>query len=372
MHKKIIEYVNFKLRNDESSDIQDKKAEIIANTIDRYDELFEKYHDEEYAYIEAIKSIGEVLGEETEETTYRPEFAEMFLISATVLAIISLITTFLSGIAGIILLGISITLYAVGAVYLYQASKFAKTEEYDISKYQLFLDKCFSYMKTNFTFWALTLSILLTKIIYSIFMYIATISSINSISIADFQSIVIFSVISFIIIFLIICLIFVVLYRKLMQKYTALSGNKDIQSVGKKVKLFLNKGTKDKPNLFQNKWFYTIINIIVMIFVVIDIIVTTNSYNYLYTNIVIFTVVFNFVILFAYAVVTTRHFNHQFKNSFFVPIFNIVMSILVFTVWMSFDDIHYTLCSNGPIFFFFGIISIFLFFIDYLLNRKVK
>ncbi|NLD49364.1 MAG: hypothetical protein GX660_19580, partial [Clostridiaceae bacterium] len=78
MHNKIREYVFFKLRNDHSNDHLEKKEEIISNIIERYDELFQRSNDEEYAYVEAIKTIGEFIDEgDLDEGAYKPEFAEM-------------------------------------------------------------------------------------------------------------------------------------------------------------------------------------------------------------------------------------------------------------------------------------------------------
>jgi hypothetical protein len=372
MHKKIKDYVWFKLRNDHSSDHLEKKEEISSNIMERYDELFEQSNDEENAYVEAIKTIGEFVEEDVEQVAYKPEFAEMLLVSATVLSIISLLATLLSAVAGIIIVGTSITLYAVGAVYLYQYSKFTANEEYDIQKYQTFLNKTFSYMKTNFIFWSLSLSLIISQLIYSIVLVIATISTINNMSIEDFFGVYFFSILGFFIVLAIIGSMFISLYRKLMKKYTDLTGDDDVQSVGMKARIFLGKRSERKTNWFLNKWFYSAINIIVIIFLILDIIGTSSFYNDDYNNLVNLVLVLNSSFIVFYGVVTALYLLGKIKRRLLVPFFNVLSSVTMFLIWIVVNDIARTGSFAGPFFFIAGIVFIILLIIDYSMNRTLK
>ncbi len=373
MYTKIREYVNFKLRNDHSDDHKEKKEEIISNIIERYDELLHKTNDESYSYIEAINTIGDFAEESKEEDNYKPELAEMLLISATVLSVISLIVTLLSGVAGAIITGISITLYSVGAVYLYQYSKFVQVEEYDISKYNTFIDKAFSYMKTNFIFWALSFSLIFSRMIYSFVFLIASLIAFNNLRIEDLYGVYAFSIIGFLIVLSIISSIFIRFYRRLMMKYTDLTGKKDVKSVGSKAKEFISSGFKLKSNFFSSKWFYPSLHLIVIILLILDTnIVSDNSVHnwYHYSN---FLITENIVIISLYLILTLLFLLNKIKNHIILPLFNILVSIIVFIIWIGFGYAGTNISSfNGLIFFCIGIVFILLFIIDFSLNKKIK
>ncbi|AIO18831.1 hypothetical protein KQ51_00952 [Candidatus Izimaplasma bacterium HR1] len=372
MHKKIREYVDFKLKSDHSEDHEEKKEEIISNIIDRYDELYEKTKDKSYSYVEAIKTFGDFPADSTDEDSYKPLVAEMFLVSATVISVISLIVTLLSGVAGAIVVGISITLYAVGAVYLYQYSKFIQREEYDIQKYTSFIDKVFSYMKTNFVFWAISLSLIFTRMIYGIVVLFATVMTMDTLGIEDFYGIITFSVIGFLIVFAIIGSLFIGLYRRLIKKYTDLSGNNDVKSIGLKAKEFITHNYTQKKNIFLRKWFYPVLHLIISLILLIDINVVSDSSEYEWYVLSRFFIIENLIIICLYLLLTILIVLGKIKYHLLIPIINILISVIVFIVWIALESTRSISSVNGPIFFFVGIVFILLFIIDFNLNRKIK
>ncbi len=369
MYTKIREYVNFKLRNDYSSDVEEKKEEIISNIIERYDALYEKTQDESYSYIEAIKNIGE-FSEEKEENQYKPQFAEMLLVSATVLSVISLIATFLNGVAGIIVIGVSMSLYAVGAMYLYQYSKFVQSEEYDITKYHAFIDKSFSYAMTNFTFWAISLSLIFSRIIYGFLISLLVLTVTGDPEAV--LSILLISVIAFLIALTIVGAVFIGLYRKLMKKYTDLTGKEQVITVGQRVKQFMGKSSSEKGNIFLSSWFYPIFHFIIVIFLIADII---HIYDRTYNPNIVYNELFlieNFTLIFLYVAITFLHIAGRIKHHMIVPLFTLGISITGFIFWLIMANSYYISSFNGEVFFFVGIIFLFLTILDFAINRKIK
>ncbi len=360
------------MRSDRSKDHEEKKDEIISNIIDRYVEMYKDTKDKSYSYVEAIKTFGEFPTDSNDEDSYKPQVAEMFLVSATVISVISLIVTLLSGVAGAIVVGISITLYAVGAVYLYQYSKFIRREEYDIQKYTSFIDKVFSYMKTNFVFWAISLSLIFTRMIYGIIVLFATAMTMDSLRIEDFYGILVFSVIGFLIVFAIISSLFIGLYRRLMKKYTDLSGNNDVKSIGLKAKEFITHNYTQKKNIFLRKWFYPVLHLIISVILLTDINVVSVSAEYEWYAISQFFIVENLVIICLYLLLTILIVLDKIKYHLIIPIINILISVTVFVIWIALESSRRISSVNGPIFFFAGIAFILLFIVDFNLNRKIK
>ncbi len=372
MHKKIRDYVGFKLRSDQSKDREEKKEEIISNIIDRYDELYEDTKDKSYSYVEAIKTFGEFPADSNDVDLYKPQVAEMFLVSATVISVISLIVTLLSGVAGAIVVGISITLYAVGAVYLYQYSQFIQREEYDIQKYTSFIDKVFSYMKTNFVFWAISLSLIFTRMIYGIVLIFATAMTMDSLRIEGFYGILAFSVIGFLIIFAIIGSLFIGLYRRLMTKYSDLSGNINVKSIGLKAKEFITHNYTQKKNIFLRKWFYPVLHLVISVILLIDINVVSDSAVYDWPVLTQFFIIENLIIICLYLLFTILIVLGKIKYHLIIPIANILISVIVFVIWITLESTRSISSVNGPIFFFVGISFILLLIVDFNLNRKIK
>ncbi|MFK5883642.1 MAG: hypothetical protein QM489_04800 [Candidatus Izemoplasma sp.] len=371
MYNKIEEYVIFKLRNDSSKDKDEKKEEILSNIIDRYDALCEKTNDQEYSYIEAIKAYGEFTNEDKEAESYKPEIAEMLLVSATILSVTSLIVTLLSGVAGVIVLGVSITLYSVGTVYLFQFSKFVQSEEYDIEKYNLFIDKTFSYMKTNFIFWSIALSLIFARMIYSLVLLIVLTTTIDTWNIEYFRVLLFLAVVGFFIVFAIIGSLFIVLYRKIMIKYADLTGKNDVKSVWVKAKEFISNEYIPKKNIFLRKWFYPLLNFIIIIILFIDIrFVNINRSDWdRFNN---FFITENFIIISLYILITILFLKEKIKNHLLLPGFTLVISLVGFIIWIVIISSNSVNSQNGPLLLYIGIIFSILFIFDFVLNRKIK
>ena len=88
MNEKLKSYVDYYFRFDEREDIEEVKAEVLGNLIDRYEEYLEKY-DEEKAYVEAIKSMGDF--KVNEEIVEDPLLVDTGLLISLVTAIFALV-----------------------------------------------------------------------------------------------------------------------------------------------------------------------------------------------------------------------------------------------------------------------------------------
>lgn len=148
MYNKIKSYVSYQLRFDSSTDKDEKIEEITANIFDKYEELLKESNNPEQAYIEAIKTMGD-FGQENQEKTHDPNIAEMLILTRTILSVFGLLLTFISTIAGGIVIALSIISYAVGAMYLYQKSQYIKKEEFDLDKHKHYLTKIFFIFKNK-------------------------------------------------------------------------------------------------------------------------------------------------------------------------------------------------------------------------------
>lgn len=370
MYNKIRDYVFFKLRHDHAEDHLEKKEEIIANISDRYDALYEQTKDQDYAYVEAIKTVGDFSSEINEEEAYKPQLAEMLLVSATVLSVIALLATLLSGLAGVILVGVSMTLYAVGATYLYQYSQFIQTEQYDISKYHRFIDKTFSYMKTNFTFWAISLSLILARLIYHFMLGITAISTMNNLMVEDLFSIFFLTAIGFFIVLAIVGFIFYRLYIRLMEKYKDLTGKDDVQSVALKARTFIGKKTKkveENHNIFTSKWFYPSIYGIVVIVLLLDILSVMSAYSGSVRPLPSMVIIVNVMLILFNIVISIFFIVRMIKKHLLLPMIQIVVAFFVTLIWV-FSDFRMSGSINGQLYFFVGLIFLVLLIIDYIKN----
>lgn len=270
MYNKIKSYVSYQLRFDSSSDKNEKIDEITANIFDKYEELLKETNNREQSYIEAIKTMGD-FGQENLEKTHDPNIAEMLLLTGTILSVFGLLLTFISTLAGGLVIALSIVSYAVGAMYLYQKSQYIKQEEFDLDKHKHYLTKIFSYLKTNFIFWAIGLSLLITKIVHSLLGTLIVLSSSQSVmDMGDLRNLIILSLFIFVILFVVFLLIFKSYYNKLLTKYYFLTGEKSLEGVHNKAQQFMNEdnmslSSSEIRKLLNSKYFYVILSILPMV-----------------------------------------------------------------------------------------------------------
>ncbi len=276
MIQKIREYVYYQLRFDTTKGNEEVKEEIISNISDRYDEFFEKTKDENYAYIQAIKSMGDFTEgkhKEAETKAYKPSIPEMFLISGVILAVFGSLIVFFSVFAGTIVIMLSIITFAVGASYLYQESQYIKEVEFDIEKHNDYLTKIFSYIKTCFVFWAIGLSYILAGILNSIITYFVLLNAGVSGNVEGLKTALTVAILGFIIFFIIFLFIFKNIYQRLLNRYYELTGVKDLQSKLNVAKNFLKNGVKEemvsKSLVIDKYWFYPSIILMTLVIVLL-------------------------------------------------------------------------------------------------------
>ncbi|MGS0972072.1 MAG: hypothetical protein ACVCEJ_02355 [Candidatus Izemoplasmataceae bacterium] len=256
MEEKLQSYVEYYFRFDRSEDVKEKKAEVLANLIDRYEELLNDY-DEDKAYVEAIKSMGDFYQDEVIE---HPLLADTGLLVALVTAIFALVGVLFSNVLGIVLVMLSISLFAASSYYLVRHAKVVLNDEKDLDKMKFHLQKIFSYMKASFTFWSITLSFLGAKLIYSLVISMAFLGGMNNgFSMDDVVVLLAISFIVFVILLVIFLVLSRVLYSRLMHQYYLMTGDDDVDSMVSSGLSFIKDKSPSEHHEVRG-FFYTLLS----------------------------------------------------------------------------------------------------------------
>lgn len=234
MYKKINDYIDYifklnKLVNEEL------KAEINGNLISKYDDLVEKGLDEEKAYIETIKSIGEFNLDETdikEKFTYKANWANIAMTISLALAVLATIALFLNTPMSIIIFAVSISLYVGAAYYLYHESQHVMKVEKDVLKHNELLKSIFTYLKTVFIFWSINISYWLSSIITDnvLYNYILYRVGNGNLDPYDILGLFLFRLLIALIFFVILLFLSISIYTNLENKYYDLTKDNNLKS----------------------------------------------------------------------------------------------------------------------------------------------
>ena len=366
MKDKIREYVEYQFRFDHTINVEETKAEIIANLCDRYDELFAKYQDEEKAYIETIKQMGDFNAHQEdipEEYSIKPSWPDIAMIVATVFAVMGFAVTVFSLTYGAIMVAISISLYAASCYYLYHYSQYVKKTEMDISKHNLLLEKIFQYMKTNFVFWGISISLIASNLIQGIVSLFAgygflTITSLFGTNPSDIfagaYSLLYIGIITLVISLVACYIILTRLYKKLMRKYYYLTGNQSFKSHIQIAEEFLNGEEKEKVNFLPVLKVLTsrvAILLINMFTFLLAIDCTVNIHNYRENGQVVIGNLYNLNIL-------TLADNSVFSIIANVMIYVIIVTNLLMLVFMKKEIFKTLALLTQPVFLISALLSL--------------
>ncbi|MDY0277433.1 MAG: hypothetical protein RBQ97_05065 [Acholeplasma sp.] len=180
MKNKIRKYVEYIFRKKDIENKEEVIEEITANIFDRYLDLFEKYQDEEKAYVEAIKHVGDFSEFENEtddyKHQYKPDWTNLGMVIALVLGVSAVISMFFSSILAIILIILSITLYVSASNYLYHNAIYEFNNNKDVIKQDDALYKIIAPLKRLFVLWNLGISYLIAGLLTSIIQTIVTVN----------------------------------------------------------------------------------------------------------------------------------------------------------------------------------------------------
>lgn len=388
MEKKIKEYVNYQFRFDNREDIEDLKAEIIANLIDRYYEFLEKLNNPEQAYIEAIKQMGDFTDGEgiqiPEDFSIKPSIPDILLLAGAILSIFGLILVLYHAVVGTIITAISILLFSGSAYYLYSYSQYVLKNYMDIEKHNILLKKIFKNMKTCFVFWAISLSLILAKLIS------ASILSLTIGGSIDHNTIYILFILSFFVFILsliILLIIFYFIYQRLINHYYYLTGDSNLKSSITDSYNFLKtkQGEKNSKlrNIIISHWFLPTISLVYLIPTALIIpnkvyLNYSSIYNITIINIITDTILSNYwyygifpalVLVFFITIIILRYFKKDFISD----------KLLIYTNYGWFITILYIifLYKIGQTIleyytFVYGLIFIILFTIYILVTRKIR
>ena len=388
MEKKIKDYVNYQFRFDNREDIEDLKAEIIANLIDRYYELLEKLNNPEQAYIEAIKQMGDFTNGEgikiSEDFSIKPSIPDILLLAGAILSIFGLILVLYHAVVGTIITAISILLFSGSAYYLYSYSQYVLKNYMDIDKHNILLKKIFKNMKTCFVFWAISLSLILAKLISASILSL-TIS--GSIDYNTIYNLFIFSFFVFILSLIILLIIFYFIYQRLINHYYYLTGDSNLKSSITDSYNFLKtrQGVKSSKlrNIIMSHWFLPTISLLYLIPTALIIpnkvyLNYSSIYNITIINIIADTLLSNYwyygifptlVLVFFITIIILRYFKKDFISDKLLIYTNYGWLITILYIILLYK-INQTILEYFA--FVYGLIFIILFTIYLLITRKIR
>jgi hypothetical protein len=245
MREKIRVYVEHQFRFKKDEATKELIEEIVANLEDTFDAIKIKNENDELAYIETIKKMGDFhQSDEKPKEVIKPSLIDTFLVISVILSIFGLLLVFFNVLIAFFITTTSIILYAASSNHLYQLAEFAKNKEMDIEKHNIHLKKIFRFMKTNFIYWAISLvliiSIIPTNLITGLSIYF-TFGNLSSLDV-DYmvKTALIVTIITFVISGTLITVFFIHLYKLLNDKYHELTGETTIKSYIKGLNLKFN------------------------------------------------------------------------------------------------------------------------------------
>ncbi len=302
MEEKISQYVNYQFRFDKREDIEDLKAEIIANLLDRYHENLNTGKTSDEAYVAAIKSMGNFSENKvnmvSEEYSIKPSIPDILLLSGAILSIFGLLITMFNAVVGTIITAISIILFSGAAYYLYSYSQYVRKEQMDIEKHNKLLKKIYKYMKTSFAFWAISLSLTMAILVMHLITSLVLIDpkSVSFSSLTQYLSIYFFLFIFSLIIFLII---FAIIYSHFKRHlYVLIGSNSLTDKIRERYEFLYGDNSISNKHLILSRKFFPIFGIATILpqlfFSVIkycDTIISGYSFTHISTYILIIQII---------------------------------------------------------------------------------
>ncbi len=230
MEKRIEQYVNYQFRFDQRTDIEDIKAEMIANLIDRYHDLVSEGMDEESAYIEAIKRMGDATQTKEAEVENsfkeKPSWARLMIITATVLAVVGLVVVLFNAFIGLLIGLASITLFITSSYHLYAESQYERAKNHNIDLQRINFVHIMKYLNKNYLLWVINLSVSFTGIIISYIVIASGESLIYIIAAGNFGQVILLYLIIWGLIFGLLLWIALTQKEKVIAKFEYLLGDR--------------------------------------------------------------------------------------------------------------------------------------------------
>ena len=259
--EKIKNYVIYLFKVNQINDLA-MQEEITANLIEKYNHLLNEGLDEEKAYLETIKSVGNLNLKEKpieQKFAYKPNWANISFYVALILGILGTVVLFVSTPISIILTAVSLALYVGASYYSYHLSQYVLKEERDILKHNELLRAMFGHLKTVFIFWNINISYWIAGTFTDSFIYHFILFDQQAILTNDIFGLFIGRLLISLVLFIIIFIIFKLLYNSLEAKYFELTKENKLNGILKDKGLF---SLSNKANIIISKTFYIIITLI--------------------------------------------------------------------------------------------------------------
>lgn len=233
MHQKIMNYVNYQFRFDKREHIEMIKQEMIANLIDRYNDLINQGYSEKDAYIETVKRVGNI--DETKDLKVdeiyiqKPTWALIVMITVSVLAIGGLLVSIISNLYGLLITLGSICLFATASYALYADSQHKRALEHDIDSQKTYFQAILKTYNKNYVIWSITIAIVFSSVILNLIFLVSPDSISKIVLDGNLGQVVAVFFIMWIIIFLILFAILKSFQGFLYKKYVHITGDFDQQ-----------------------------------------------------------------------------------------------------------------------------------------------
>lgn len=233
MKDKLRIYVEYEFRFNEERNKEALVDEAYNNLLKRYETLKEKYGDENRAYRETIEELrAERDSEKKVGRPYSsmPKLYDVGIVVALILSIFGILAFFVSAGLAFVLAVISIVLFGGSAYFMYHRAQYEKNENGDIERFNHYLDKSFSHLKSVFTFWAIIFTIFLGQMIARMFLFMEDLSDPFN-TFTTFEQFVMLYFISFSISAAAVGVLFYLLYDSLRGHYVKISGRHPVADV---------------------------------------------------------------------------------------------------------------------------------------------
>ena len=226
MEEKLRKFVEYHYRFNDARDKDQKIEEVYNKLLVQYNTLKDRYGDEERAYRETISHIDAFADVEREirsEYTRGPRFYDVGMVLALVVSVFAMLAFFIAASLAFVLTVISIMLFSGSGYYIYHQAQYEKNVNGDIDRFDHYLDRSFSFLRTAFIFWAITFTILFGQLIADMFLFMEGLSDPFN-TFTNFEQFVMLYFISFTISAAATGVLFYLLYDRFHLHYRRISG----------------------------------------------------------------------------------------------------------------------------------------------------
>jgi len=255
MEAKIKQFVKNQLYYYSQGNKEELHEEISGNLIERYYDFLKEVDNEQTAYLKTIGLMGEFLDEDLPDDGYRLpiKLEDLAMLLGSILSGVGFFLLFFMPVAGIMFTIASIVLFVIGAHFSYGQAQYARKKDGNMAVYVSRLKRIFSYVKSCFVFWAGSATLLLSALIYTIYIFVRSTIIYSSIEgttdyneiinvIGSVHQVFLTAFVVFLISLIIVGFLTYFVYWKFIEHYEMLTGEKNLNGGFGQIFSFLKQG----------------------------------------------------------------------------------------------------------------------------------